>query len=479
MWGTVLASVLLLTGSAPAVADAGWSPSPIVWTACPEDPDSPPPDGECGTVRVPLDWDRPGGPSISLAVARHRATDSAHRLGVLLADLGGPGSASTEFALTPGFFSPEVQARFDVVGFDVRGTGRSEFIECEDTGRPPGNEPAGRAEFDALRKYSEQEISGCRARNLPVFDHADTAVNAQDMDAVRRALGEPRISFLGISYGTLLGEQYAEQHGDRVRAMVLDSSIDHSAGIERFLGDRATAADELFRQFAAWCDRTTTCALHGQDVFAVWRKALAVADGLPKEHNWLRDWVFKDMYGPAWDDAAQVIAGTAAGQPPMTTRFQYNYASIRLAVVCQDFDLRIRNFAQYSALHAEELRRGPLMRGSMLAYEETMACLGVQGPPANPPHRLNIPQAPRILLLNARYDPATPYAWALAIHHQAPANTTLLTYEGSGHGVYPRTACTRAAVDRYLLTREPPGHDVSCPAATGTRASTASGAPAA
>jgi pimeloyl-ACP methyl ester carboxylesterase len=465
VFGAVLGSVLLLTGGTPAVADVGWSPAPIAWAACPADPDSPEaPDGECGTLQVPLDWARPGGPSISLAVARHRATDPAHRLGVLLADAGGPGSSGAEFALASSYFSPEIRARFDVVGFDLRGTGRSEFIRCENTTAPPGNEPASRTEFDALRKYSEKAVSDCRARNLPVFDHADTGVNAEDLDAVRRALGETRISFQGISYGTLLGQQYAEKHGDRVRAMVLDSSIDHSAGIGRFLGDRAAAADELFGRFAAWCDRTTTCALHGQNVLAVWQQALAVADGMPQPHNWLRDWVFADMYGPDWDDAARVIADTAAGRPAMTAQFEYNYDSIRLAVVCQDFDLRIRDFAQYSALHAEELRRGPLMRGSMLGHDEAMACLGVHGPPANPPHRLNIPRAPRILLLNSRYDPATPYAWALAIHHQAPTNTTLLTYEGSGHVVYPRSTCTRAAVDRYLLTLETPRHDVSCPA---------------
>ncbi|WP_206793809.1 alpha/beta hydrolase [Amycolatopsis sp. MtRt-6] len=465
MLGTVLASALLLTGAAPAVAGAGWTPSPIVWTTCPDDPDSPaPPDGECGTVRVPLDWNAPAGPSIDLAVARHRATDSAHRLGVLLADLGGPGSSSAEFAVSPGFFSPEIQARFDVVGFDVRGTGRSAFIRCADAGPAPGDEPADRAEFAVLRRYSEKAVSDCRARNLPVFDHANTAVNARDMDAVRRALGEDRISYLGISYGTLLGQQYAERYGDRVRAMVLDSVIDHSAGIERFLGDRATAADEGLRQFAAWCDRTTTCALHGQDVLAVWPRALEIADGLPERRNWLRDRVFFDMYGPDWADAAQVIADTLAGKPPVTTRFEYNYASIRLAVVCQDFALRIRSFAQYSALRAEELRRGPLMRGSTLSHGEAMACLGVHGPPANPPHRLDIARAPRLLLLNTRYDPATPYAWALAVHRQAAANTTLLTYEGAGHGVYPRNACTRSAADRYLLTLEAPRHDTTCPA---------------
>jgi hypothetical protein len=246
--------------------------------------------------------------------------------------------------------------------------------------------------------------------------------------------------------------------------MVLDSSIDHSAGIERFLGDRAAAADDAFRQFAPWCARTTTCALHGQDVYAAWQKALVATEAIPYAQSELRDRVLTDMYHPNWDDVAQAIAEAAAGNPPVTAQFSYNYASIRLAVVCQDFDLRIRSFTQYSALHAGELRRGPLMRGSTLSHGEAMACLGVQGPPSNPPHRLTIPRAPRILLLNSRHDPATPYAWALAIHRQAPANTTLLTYEGSGHGVFDKNTCTRSAVHRYLLTLAAPEHDVSCPA---------------
>ncbi|QKV79893.1 alpha/beta hydrolase [Amycolatopsis sp. Hca4] len=464
MLGTVLASALLLTGTAPAVADTGWAPAPVAWAACPDDPESPPPDGECGTLRVPLDWNAPHGPTIALAVGRHRATDSAHRLGVLLADLGGPGSASAEFAVTPGLLSPEVQARFDVVGFDVRGTGRSEFIECAGAGEPPDDVPTDRAGFAALRDYQEKAVADCRARNLPVFDHADTATNARDMEALRRALGEPELSFLGISYGTLLGQEYAELHGDRVRAMVLDSTIDHSADLERFLGDRAAAADDAFRRFAAWCDGTPTCALHGQDVFAAWRKALAVTAGVPQQQNGLRDRVLKDMYGPDWADVGQVIADAAAGRLPVSAQFAYNYDSIRMAVVCQDFDLRIRGFAQYSALHAEELRRGPVMRGSTLGHGEAMACLGVHGPPANPPHRLDIRRAPRILLLNSRHDPATPYAWALSLHRQAPANTTLLTWEGAGHAVYPKSTCARSAADRYLLTLEAPRDDVGCPA---------------
>lgn len=464
-FGAVLASAFLLTGATPALADAAWSPSPIAWTTCPDDPDNPGvPDGECGTLRVPLDWDRPWGPSIGLAVARHRATDSAHRLGVLLADAGGPGSSGAEIPLSPGYFGAEIRARFDVVGFDLRGTGNSGHIDCDFPAPPPDNEPADRTRFAELRAINRQVVAGCRARNLPVFDHADTATNARDLDAVRRALGEEKISFHGASYGTLLGQQYAERYGGHVRAMALDGIIDHSVDLAHFVGDRAAAVDELFGQFTAWCDRTTTCALHGREVLATWRRARTAADGMPLPHNWLRDQVYEDMRIPDWDDVARVIAETAGGDPPVRARFVPNYESVRLAVVCQDFDLRMPDFARYSAMYAEELRRSPIMRGSTIGHDEATACLGVTGPPANPPHRLDIARAPRILLLSSRYDPATPYAWAVNVHRQAPADTTLLTYEGAGHGAYRRTECTRAAVDQYLLTLKTPHHDFSCPA---------------
>jgi len=460
MFAAVLTSALLVTGAVTAVAEPEWAPDPISWGPCTDFPD-----GECATLRAPLDWRRPWGATVDLALARHKATDPAHRLGVLLVNPGGPGGSNAEFALATSYFSPEIRARFDIVGFDSRGTGGSEFVRCPDpTGPQPSNEPVDQAEFDTFRGYNQQMIADCRARNMPIFDHADTGIGAQDMDAVRRALGERKISYHGISYGTLLGQQYAEKFGTHVRAMVLDSDIDHSVDLRHFMVDRAAAAEDAFLEFVRWCDRTATCVLHGQDVLATWRKALDAAELPPLPRNWLRDWVFSDLYTPDYDHIARLIADTAAGEPPMTAQFEYNYTSIRLATVCQDFSLRIRNFRQYSVLRAEELRRAPLMRGGALGHDEATVCMGVSGPPANPPHRLNIPHAPTVLLLNSRHDPATPYAWALNIHRQAPRNTALVTYEGAGHAVYQRSACTRTAVDEYLLALTVPRPGATCPA---------------
>jgi pimeloyl-ACP methyl ester carboxylesterase len=464
--------MILVANVGAANAEPVTSEPSITWAPCAEDPG-----GECGTLRVPMDWSRPKGQHVDLAVARHAASDPARRLGVLVVDPGGPGGSAAQFALSA-FFSPELRARFDIIGIDSRGSGNSLAIQCADlmTGRPTSY-PADESEFTALLRYNRRVFDECRARSGPIFDHADSAVVAQDMDAARRALGERKISYLGLSYGTVFGQQYAEMFGDRVRAMVLDSVVDHSVDIRQFMGDRAAAVDDSFVEFARWCDRTIACALHGQDVFEAWKAALVREDTQPLGRQRLIDDVYLALRVPDWLGTADLIAASnpqpaatnpqpAASnpQPAAARSFKPNYDSIVPATVCQDFSLRIRNFQQYSRLRAEELRRSPIMRGNLVGHGEAAACAGIPGPPANPPHRLNIPDAPKILVLSARHDPTTPYAWAVNIHRQAPRNTALLTYDGWGHVAYPRSSCTRGGVDDYLLTLTVPAETSSCPA---------------
>jgi pimeloyl-ACP methyl ester carboxylesterase len=461
----LVTGLTLVIGAGAANAEpAGPAPS-IAWAPCPDNPA-----GQCGTLRVPLDWHRPNGQRIDLAVARHPATDPARRLGVLLVDPGGPGGSAALFALSS-LFSPEIRARFDIVGVDSRGTGGSLAIQCADLMTDqPTIYPADETEFTALLRYNQQVLEQCRQRSEPIFDHADSAAVAQDMDAARRALGEQKISYFGISYGTVFGEEYAEKFGDHLRAMVLDSVVDHSVDTEHFMGDRAAAVDDSFVEFAHWCDRTVSCALHGQDVFKAWEAALVRADSEPLGRQYLIDSVNGLLIDPDWAGIAALIATAitpkpaVAANPAAATYFTPNYESVRLATVCQDFSLRIRNFQQYSQLRAEELRRSPLMGGSLIGHGEATACIGVPGPPTDPPHPLDIHAAPKILVLNARHDPTTPYAWAVDVHRQAPRDTALLTYEGWGHVAYPRSACTRGGVDDYLLNLAVPTEGSSCPA---------------
>ncbi|MEU3645883.1 alpha/beta hydrolase [Lentzea sp. NPDC034063] len=447
---TSVAAVVLVQSAVTAHAEPERS---IVWAACQDNPE-----GECGTLNVPLDWNKPNGPRIGIAIARHAATDPARRVGVLMVDPGGPGGSAAEFALS-GLFSQEVRARFDIVGIDSRGTGNSLPLRCADLmDGQPSTYPQDEAGFAALLTHNKNVLEKCRARSGPIFDHADSAAIAQDMDAARRALGERKISYFGLSYGTVFGQMYAERFGGKVRAMVLDSVVDHSVDAQRFVGDRAAAADDSFREFANWCQSSTDCVLHGQDVRAAWEAALVRADGEQGGRQGLIDSMYFALRGPDWLWAADLIAG----RPLRTQAFEPNYESVRLATVCQDFSLRVRNFRDYERLRAEELRRSPIMRGNLLGHDEATACVGVPGPPANPPHRLDIGDAPKILVLSAKHDPTTPYEWAVNIKRQAPRNTALLTYEGWGHIAYPRSACTRANVDAYLLDLRTPA--VSCPA---------------
>ena len=459
--GAVVCGVGLVAGVSPASAETGWTPSAIAWHPCPEVPDA-----ECGTLRVPVDWAEPRGDSFDLAVARRTATDPARRIGVLVADMGGPGGSGAAFAQSKALFTPEVRERFDVVGFDQRGTGDSAFVRCSDEllADEPSTDPVDQAGFDALVAYNRKLIADCRARSGPVFDHADASQSARDLDALRRALGEQRINYYGVSYGTVLGQAYAERFGAHLRSMVLDSVVDHSADVRRFVGDRAASTEAAFGEFEQWCARTTTCALHGRDVRSVLADALkgAVAVGWGQE-AFLAS-VHGMLYAPSWSEIAQLISDLAAEKPPLSARFEYNYRSVRLATVCQDFSLRVKNYQDYARLRAEELRRGPTLRGSDLGHGEVMACAGIPGPAANPPHRLAIRTGPRILVLNSRHDPATPYAWARNVHRQAAAHTALLTYDGWGHVVYDRSDCTKNAANTYLFTLRTPAEGASCPA---------------
>ncbi|MDX3660152.1 alpha/beta hydrolase [Streptomyces sp. ID05-26A] len=448
---TSIAAVVLVVSAGAAHAEPA---PPLTWAACPDDQE-----GECGTLTVPLDWDRPQGRRIDLAIARHRATDPARRIGVLVVDPGGPGGSAAEFALSR-LFSPEVRARFDIVGIDQRGTGGSLAIRCADLmPGQPSTHPQDEAGFAALLRHNQTVLARCRERSGPIFDHADGATVARDMDAARRALGERKISYFGLSYGTTFGQTYAEEFGGHLRAMVLDSVVDHSADLRRFVGDRAAASDDSFREFERWCAGSASCVLRGQDVRAAWEAALVRADGEPGGRQTLLDDMYFALRGPDWLYAADLITGAARVG---VQDFEPNYESVVLASVCQDFSLRIRNFRDYERMRAEELRRSPIMRGSFLGHDEATACIGVPGRPANPPHRLDIGDAPKIMVINSRYDPTTPHEWAVDIKRQAPRNTALLTYEGWGHIAYPRSACTRTNVDDYLLELKTPA--VSCPA---------------
>jgi pimeloyl-ACP methyl ester carboxylesterase len=476
VFGLALISAALVTGANVPVANAE---SGIDWKPCPEDSTA-----ECGTLRLPIDYANPSGEKFDLAVARRKATDPARRAGILLVNPGGPGASGVGFAISQkNYFSADVRARFDIIGWDPRGVARSQPVNCslDMWTTQPSKNPATQAEFDALVKYNQEFREDCRKRSGPIVDHADTVATVQDMDAIRRALGEQKINYYGISYGTLMGQQYAERYGDKIRAMVIDSNMDHSLGTWSFAATEARTAESSFNEWVKWCDRTVSCALHGKDVTKVWDDLLARADrgevtdvldpGDPSEPSVISARSIAALgldafYGPSFQEFSDYVAQLDARKLPQRQAFAddtvINFA--RQAAFCSDWSLPVRTFTEYKLLEATENALAPHMRGGTLGHDSIARCIGLPEKVNNPQRPLTMKNAPKILMLNALYDPATPYSWAVNAHRQAKDATVLLTYEGWGHGVYGRSECTVDAVDTYLATLHTPAPGARCAA---------------
>ncbi|AGZ40887.1 beta-lactamase [Actinoplanes friuliensis DSM 7358] len=219
--GVVVALLLTLS---PAPASAG--PGSVRWTPCAAGFD-------CASVSVPLDHDRPRGEQITIALTRMRATDPQRRLGSLLVNPGGPGLSGVAFARTNfGDLPAELQARFDLVGFDSRGLAGSTALRCYESAeqagadRAPFHYPETPAEENVWRQADDKMSAACTERGAPIVDHMSSAEVARDLERLRIALGDRKLTYLGYSYGSLLGQTYANLFPDNFRALVIDGVID-------------------------------------------------------------------------------------------------------------------------------------------------------------------------------------------------------------------------------------------------------------
>jgi pimeloyl-ACP methyl ester carboxylesterase len=492
----------LATTAAPAeaadAANAGRPPG-IAWSGCTQDPTA-----QCGALSVPVDWDHPAGPRFNLAVARRTATDPTARVGSLIFGPGGPGDSGVD-RIVNGIsrFDDELQRRFDIVSFDPRGVGGSNPVVCSADllARQPSPVITSRSEYDATLAYNRRLAADCRTHTGPVYDHVDTASTVKDLDAIRAALGESTLTFHGSSYGTLLGEQYAEAYPGRVRAMVLESVVDHSLGTRGFLDTQAETEQDSFDEFVKWCDRTASCALHGRDVRAVWAELLARAGrgelhepGNPAEA--LTPFILnvlaqKDFYDPDWAELAQTLnaldtgtaptapagtptaptaaAGTPTADPVPSARPESPTAAYPFALFCQDWRLPVHDYRAYAGY----LDRIATIAPDMVYPRALLAaasCLGAPEPVNNPQHVLRVRGSRPLLLVNSLHDPASGYNWATSVAGQLGDEGVLLTYEGWGHGAYNSSPCAQRAIDRYLITLATPAPGTHCPAVDPTPA---------
>ncbi len=223
--------------SATHLVGATTAPTPkLVWKSCGDGSD-------CAKLTVPLDYEHPdNGKTMKVALLRVRATDRKQRIGSLLMNPGGPGAPGTEFARDFASILPdEITKRFDIVGFDPRGSGESSPVKCEDnldgvfSADYSPDTPAERAD---LATKLQQLAQSCEARSGDLLPYVSSESTVRDMDRIRQAVGDEKLTYVGYSYGTYLGTLYAKLFPKKVRALVLDGAIDPNLSAVEIGADR-------------------------------------------------------------------------------------------------------------------------------------------------------------------------------------------------------------------------------------------------
>lgn len=471
--GVMLATVTTTAASAKPDPQPA-APTPVSWAACGDH------GGECATIKVPVDYANPSGPTLDLAIGRLKALNPAKRIGVLIVHPGGPDASGINPFILRNAIPAESALRqyFDLVSVDPRGVARSNPIQCDRdlVEQMPVTYPADESEYEAWLAYNAKLSQNCRERTGPVFDHVDTTSAARDVDAIRAALGERQISFFAISYGTQVGQQYAELFPRNLRAMAIDSNMDHSiTSAFRYLQTTTEDFEGSFKAFVTWCGETQACPLNGENVTAIWdglhRKAAEgtlkdPSTGEPITAEQLRMFLFDGMYDPAgnWFEVATTLEALDAGKPatlrafatPKAETVSYAYP----AIWCSDWKWQISSFRELDQYRKALEALYPHTKLSPF-WSDVVYCLGWQGKVTNPQHRLDISGAPPVLLPKARRDVGTPAAWNYAAAAQIP-NVRILEYDGVGHGQYRNSTCARNHIETYLTSLKLPPNGTHC-----------------
>ncbi|MCM2388239.1 alpha/beta hydrolase [Streptomyces albipurpureus] len=468
------AAALTVPGTAVAQDPSAATATPLLtWVPCKATPPFPEPTSkaQCATVEVPVDWSKPKGPKMGIAVARHRATAPGQRIGVLVTNPGGPGTPGVDAAMYAddpalGSYSPNLLKHFDIIGFDPRGVGASRSADCDETILESiPTRPRDAAEFDRMRTLNGRLAASCLARMGPLASNMDTESVARDMDAIRVALGERKISFLGHSYGTSVGERYARMFPGNLRALALDSAMDPDRpDAERYLREGSVTVDNSLKRLAAWCAKDTSCALKGQDLMAVIKNLFARADAgtlrEPGPDGPTRNKVDADQltnflsfdirnWNPETTAGRLAALHTGKGEVYLDNLSGDLYGRL---VLCRDESLRIRDYAEYRAIRERVTKAAPIVRYNSQTLDYILACQGWPMPtkprPAQAPGAL-----PPVLVVNATHDMATPLPGARRMARAFP-KATLLTLDVVGHWLYGDGRQAKQAIDDYLVGRK-------------------------
>ncbi|WP_433381080.1 alpha/beta hydrolase [Actinoplanes sp. CA-142083] len=480
-------AALALLSAALAVPQAAAAASPstgLRWAACTEEELL---GFDCATTPVPLDYDKPHGATTTIALARRPAGDPAHKIGTIFVNPGGPGGAGRGMVtVADQIVAPDVLARFDIVGFDPRGIGASDPVECFKTDAEAEAlyeqmkiVPLSRAEIASTIRANLEYTRGCVANAGPLLEHMSTLNVAKDLDRLRLAVGDTKINYIGFSYGTLIGATYANLFPSQVRAVIIDGNVDPDQRTNRRLAnkfERAGGFELVLSAFLRECDKaTTTCAFTGNARAKFDRLRDRLRQGpatLPElgtvTIDDLTDFISGSMYNVAdWPDTAATLqfaydalfggatASTLAARTLPKARpgpgrsadaYSYNGNDSFLAVNCADAPLP-RNPALYPAI-AEAFEAASPTFGRAEAFGE-VACANWPRIAERYHGPWNKRTAKTVLVVNPTYDPATRYDFAVRMTREL-GNARLLTLDGYGHTTR-YSACITGWYSRYLI----------------------------
>jgi pimeloyl-ACP methyl ester carboxylesterase len=445
---------------------------------------------QCGKIAVPVDYNAPDGAQASLALIRFPAT--GEKIGSLIINPGGPGESGIEAAasLVEGLPQP-VRQRFDLVGFDPRGVGSSTpSLWCNsdaDNDRLRADpqvdySPQG---VEHIEKTTKEFIQRCVDKMGDAFlANVGTQSVAKDLDALRAAVGDDKINYLGYSYGTRIGAAYAEAYPDKVRAMILDGAVDPNADPIQADIDQAEAFQKAFNDYAADCAKDPDCPL-GTDPaksVAVYRDLVDPLVDKPMKTKDPRGLAYSDaivgtimaLYSPnLWRHLTQGLTEMTKGRGDtmlaladmyMRRDPQGHYTNAtdaRVAINCVDQppvkdrdkvvaeDKRIREVAPFMSY------------GDFTGHAPLSTCAFWPVPATSTPHSASAPGLPPVLVISTTGDPATPYQAGVDLAKQLGGS--LLTFKGTQHTVaFQGEQCVDDYVAAYLVDLKLPPAGATC-----------------
>jgi len=467
---------------------------------------------QCGTVTVPLDYNNPGGQTITIALKKLPASDGDAEHGSLFTNPGGPGgSGIRELEAQATALPEELRAGYDIVGFDPRGVGQSTPITCwtdEDisqaltdtqNGKTPDIGPSNTASSKSLSAQEKMDRGAADAARCAqhsevpeLLDHVGTRNVARDLDVLRATSGDATLNYLGVSYGTHIGAVYADLFPGRVGRAVLDGAMDPS---QRWADGEAevTAFKEgVLRQYVEHCQAQDGCPLTGSTDEAI-AQLTAFVDGLDQapltapdssvtvntqeattiiQHYAVEkpDWdALTAMLAPAMNnrDGALMVAAkqrTLASQLPTTVEQAVagaNNLFMSAAVICNDYPDTGSTSSDWDAQSAAERKASPFFGGTSNGMEAY--CRGWGHRAQTPPQETHAEGSDPILVVGLTKDSRTLYPWAQSLTDQLD-NGHLLTVEGYGHVTFGSNACATAAMTDFLVNGTVPAEGTTCAA---------------